>query len=453
MFAFITSQQYLNNARQDFDSALLNLAIDLAGQVKLENSDFTSRIELPRKEMIKQFPFPLGLTTFFVRSIDGKILASSQSEENLQDFIPYNKDLALKEDYTHRFQEVIYKEKPLRAINIKLTSQSGQALILQVATPSDILKSQESRFFWLNILTIPLFIITSSFAAFIIAGRALSPVKLLTEIADNIAAKNLSQRVPEFQTRDEIGNLSRTLNSLLSRLEKSFKAQENFVANASHQLNTPLAIIKGELDVLESKTRSPEETVRFQKSLREELERLIELVRNMLLISRVEAGQENFIFNDVRLDELLLGVSSRLGSKAREKSITLGFNIDEQLLDSDDVIVQGEKQLLECLFENLLDNAIKYSPEESTIKILMKESAGRLEVMLQDQGPGIEENDLKDILSQRFHRGSKVLLPGTGIGLSIAYQIADHHKATITYTKTEPKGSLFTISFSKQKVL
>lgn len=419
--------------------------------MKLDQTDFKSMIELPRKEMRKQFPFPLGLTTFFIRSIDGKILGSSTSEDKTNDLIPYKVDLALKEDYTHRFQNITWDGKSHRAINLKISSQKNQALILQVATPSDILQSQESRFFWLNILIIPLFIITSSFAAFIIAGRALSPVKLLTEIADNIAARNLSQRVPEFQTRDEIGNLSRTLNSLLSRLEKSFKAQENFVANASHQLNTPLAIIKGELDVLESKTRSPEETVRFQKSLREELDRLIELVKNMLLISRVEAGQENFIFNDVRLDELLLGVSSRLGVKARDKFITIGFNIDEDLLESDDVIVQGEKQLLECLFENLLDNAIKYSPEESTVKILMRNTGGRLEVILQDQGPGIDENDLKDILSQRFHRGSKVMLPGTGIGLSIAYQIADHHNASISYQKTEPKGSLFTIGFSKQK--
>src|SRR5690606_35993502 len=153
-------------------------------------------------------------------------------------------------------------------------------------------------------------------------------------------------RVPVAKTGDEVEELSKTFDNLLERLEKSFKAQENFVGNASHQLNTPLSIIKGELDVLESKPRSKEEHAKFLASLREEIERLIDLVKKMLLISRVESGLEKFEFQPIRLDDLLLTTSSRLRIKARENKVSVKFNIDENL-NPLELEIPGERQLLE----------------------------------------------------------------------------------------------------------
>jgi signal transduction histidine kinase len=137
----------------------------------------------------------------------------------------------------------------------------------------------------------------------VVAGNALSPVQSLAEMVNKIAATNLSLRIKSPDTEDEISNLAHTFNMLLERLETAFKAQEHFVANASHQLNTPLSIIKGELEVLESKSRSPEEIEKFHRSLKEELERLINLVKNLLMIARVEAGQEDFVYLPQRVDE------------------------------------------------------------------------------------------------------------------------------------------------------
>jgi signal transduction histidine kinase len=253
-------------------------------------------------------------------------------------------------------------------------------------------------------------------------------------------------------TEDEVAELARTFNKLLERLEKSFRAQENFVANASHQLNTPLSIIKGELDILESKSSTTEDVAKFRKSLREELERLIELVKKLLLISRVEGGHENFVMRPMRVDEILLNTSSRLTSLAREKKMNIRFNIGESLQE-DSLLVRGDRQLLDAMFENILENAIKYSPPETVVMIEVEKVDSRIEVSVSDEGPGISQETWINIIQGRFKRGEGITLPGTGIGLSIVKSIAELHNANLKLGPNMTKGSKFVIAFPQQKIL
>lgn len=444
-FAYIITNQYLQDGRADFDHGLFNYAIDLSEHLEIDHAGLRINFALPASEDRKSFPFILQETYYFVRSLDGKIISRGMEPSPFHQ-IPFDPKLPKKEDYTHRFFTFEHNDNPYRAVNLKITNVSGREMILQVATPSDALEAQERRHLLMTSLMVPILILISSLASYFIAGNALIPIRTLTDTANNIAAKNLSLRVPEVNTGDEVEDLAKTLNTLLERLEVSFKAQEHFVSNASHQLNTPLAIIKGELDVLESKPRQIEDYIRFQKSLREEIERLIELVKNMLLVSRVESGLENFIFHPLRIDDLLLTTSSRLSYKAREKRITVRFNISEEI-PHESLTVMGEKQLLDSLFENILDNAIKYSPEDSTIQIDIQERDGKLEVWIQDEGPGIQE-DFQTLLTKRFHRSPGISIPGTGIGLPIANRIAGYHHAIISLERPGPRGSRFIIRFN-----
>lgn len=441
-FAYLTTTESFQAGREDFDSSLINYAIDLSDYLTVDEAGIHIAFKVPGSEIRKAFPFTLNETYYSLRTIDGKFLAKGPKVFPF-DAIPYNSSLPLKQDYTHRLLTFSNGADVYRAVNLKITGNSGREMILQVATLFNSIRDRERNQLIIIIVMLPVLLLISSIASYLIAGNALNPIKSLTDTANNIAAKNLSQRVPNVNTGDEIEELSKTLNNLLMRLEKSFKGQEHFVANASHQLNTPLAIIKGELDVLQTKQRTLQEYDKFHTSLREEIERLIELVKNLLLISRVESGQENFIFNTLRLDELLLSVVTRLQSKAREKKITIRFDIDETM----DVEVSGEKQLLDSLFENLIDNAIKYSPESSIIHLSMRKGDANLEVWIRDEGPGISEQEMEDILNKRFRRGSSYQLPGTGIGLSIAHQIAEYHHARIIYRKLSD-GSLFIVRFS-----
>lgn len=445
VFAYMLSNQYFASGREDFDSGLLNYAIDLSEYLHItEGTEYRIHFNLPKSEIKKAFPFILSNTVYTVRSIDGNILSHGKRSSNNMD-IPFDKKLLSLEDYTHSFTTFDHQGESYRAVNVKISDTTGSHLIVQVATSLTALAQREREHLIITSTVVVILILFSSFISYLVAGNALAPIKVLTDTANMIAASNLSLRVPIIRTGDEIEELSKTLNTLLDRLETSFKAQEHFVSNASHQINTPLAIMKGELAVLESKERTLQEHQRFHKSLREELERLIDLVKNMLLVSRVESGLDSFVFNPVRLDDLLLGTSSRLNLKAKEKRILVRFNIEEEL----DLEVKGEKQLLEALFENILDNAIKYSPEDSTIQLNIKNVHSQIEVWIEDEGPGIDPKDVHQIMTKRFHRAKTHIGHGTGIGLPIAQKIAQFHNAEIEYRRKEPKGSLFIIRFKK----
>ena len=446
IFAYILTSQYIKEGRERFDSALLNYAIDLGSDIRHNHQGLITDLDIPSYEYRKRLPFSITQTLFLVRDLRGSILITNTEDDKLE--IPFNPELALRKDYTHRFLIFNYNGVKMRGINMKIRDPQIRPHIIQVATSIEELYEQENELIMINMLTIPFLILISSVAGYIVAGNALSPVQALAEMVNKIAATNLSLRIKDPETADEISNLTSTFNTLLGRLETAFKAQEHFVANASHQLNTPLSIIKGELEVLETKSRSPEEVDKFHRSLREELDRLISLVKNLLMIARVEAGQEDFVYSPQRVDEILLSTTERLHLKAREKRINIRFNIDETLSEHPDaLIVLGEKQLLDSLFENILENAIKYSPEDSVIKIDMNMNDQGLVVYIQDEGPGIDEDQASTLFS-RFQRGSGHLgLPGTGIGLSIAAKIAKHHKATINYRRLV-KGSVFSITFT-----
>lgn len=448
IFAYVLLKQNLQFARQTFDSALFNFAIDISAQLEKIDLPFEDEFKMPGRELEKEFPFTLQETYYIVKSMDGKILLRGGNRDYEVSDIPYSKTIAASKDYTHRFLNLTEDGREYRAVNLKITTQKKDVLILQVSTPTSFLQAEAQRDQAVVLIIIPLLIILSSMLSYILAGNALIPIRELTKTTQSIAATNLSLRVPEPGTGDEISELTSTFNTLLGRLEKSWKAQENFVANASHQLNTPLAIIKGELDVLESKERSLEDHEKFRKSLREELMRLTSLVQQMLLISRVEAGLENFNFQPLRIDEILLAVTSRLSFQAREKKILTRFNIqdlEEELLE-----IHGERQLLECLFENLVENAIKYSPPESVVSIEIQENKNSLIVSIQDEGPGMNPDDFQKIIHSRFFRASH-LMPGSGIGLSIANKIAEFHGAQISYQQLE-HGSQFQVKFSKNIV-
>ncbi len=449
IFAYILTSQYIQEGRDRFDSALLNYAIDLASDIKHNHQGLVTDLSIPAYEYRKKLPFTITQTLFLVRDLKGNILVTNTENSDLK--IPYNPELALRKDYTHRFLFFTYHGTKMRGINMKIRDPQVRPHIIQVAASIADLQDTENKLIIVNVLMIPFLIIISSIAGFVVAGNALSPVQALAETVNNIAATNLSLRIKDPKTEDEISHLATTFNTLLERLETAFKAQEHFVANASHQLNTPLSIIKGELEVLESKARRPEEIEKFHRSLKEELDRLIILVKNLLMIARVEAGQEDFVYSPQRVDEILLATTERLHLKAKEKKITIRFNIDETMDDNpESLVVLGEKQLLDCLFENLLENAIKYSPHESVIKINISAKESELIVSIIDQGVGIA-SDQANTLFTRFQRGTgHVGIPGTGIGLSIAAKIAKHHKAIIKYSKRDI-GSEFSITFNLNK--
>lgn len=439
---------YLNQARSDYDRALRNIAIDFSAVINRENDKVN--LSVPKAEALKNFPFQLSQVFIFVRHLDGKILYTTTPHVKLE--IPYLPELSHRSNYTHRFQSFVnpIDKKEYRGLNLKIGQDGDQApIIIQVAVSLEGLKDLENRLVWFLFIIIPLSFLLAGVASTFVTGKALDPIRQLTKKINTMIESGNYHPLEVGNSRDEIERLAEIFNVLLQEMDKTLKAQEHFVANASHQLNTPLAIMKGELDVLLTKQRAPEEVNRFHSSLKEELSRMTGLVKNMLLVARVEAGKEHFTFAPVPLDEIITNTVSRLNNHAKAKNVSLKVNMHQSIIDQDrDLDILGEKQLLECMFENILENAIKYSSDHSSINILLVSDKDRISVKIKDQGPGFDQDFLDKVFEQRFSRGEKTkVVPGSGVGLHLVKKIADFHKATLSINNVLPNGAEVTAAF------
>src|SRR5664279_1075631 len=265
-------------------------------------------------------------------------------------------------------------------------------------------------------------------AGWFYSGRALKPISDVVKKVEDISITSLNLRVFEGNGNDEIGRLAKTFNNMLERLETSFGMQKNFIANASHELRTPLTSINGQLEVLMMKDRSTEEYKTALASVLDDIKSMIDLSNRLLLIARTSAeGPVNFN-KKIRLDEILWQTQEeiiRFNSDYR-----INISMDNSLTDSEQMIVVGDENLLKVAVSNLIDNACKYSSDHS-VDIKFRHIDKFIEVVFEDRGIGISEEDMKKIF-EPFYRGDNTIsFSGTGIGLPLVNQIIKNHNGTV----------------------
>lgn len=443
----LTVFNYMIEALEDdFDIALYNYSVDVAksiNQTIRENSLLPISEEgvIPPFEIDqgKILPFPLGNAVILVRNAEGKTL--SQVGE-FKDFIPpYRTDfekIRIGEDASYRTVNYSTDEADsYRMITFSLDSE--RKLFLQIAAPLTLLESQINKRLDMLKFGIPLVLIIATLGGIYISGRALKPLNNMISIAQNINANNLSGRIPIPLAKDEIQKLGLTLNEMLGRIDKAFQSQEKFVADASHQLRTPLAILKGELEMIQKKI-SDEDSRKLITSSLQEVENLSGIVHDMLLLARIDAGLGALQMQNLFLDEVLLEAVSRVERLAQKKTIKISFNISG---DADRPDTRGDWDLLVQLFVNLIENAIKYSPEKSHISLDLIWHNEMSHIVVQDEGPGIPEA-YQEHLYERFSRASQTQnAGGYGLGLSIAYKISQLHQAKLYTRNRLPRGAEF----------
>jgi hypothetical protein len=445
---FITGE-YLNFARDEYDQFLRNFAIDLSQHVQLGDDGKKVELDIPLFEQIKYFPFVIQNTIVTVRHLDGGVLYTNRK----QDLIPFDQRIAQQKNYSHRFFGFSLQDgTEMRAVNLKFVHREVP-MVLQIGSTVEGLAVQRERHLLYLMLIIPLSMLVTALTSVMVAGKALAPVRATINRMEKILSSDSYQPLPVPNTHDEIADLARTYNTMLERVTKTLEAQDQFVSHASHQLNTPLAIMRGELEVLLSKPRSQEETLQFHQSLAQELERMGQLVRDMLLVSRVEAGRAHFRFISLRLDDIVTDTVARLAGRARSKKLTLKMELDPELLEDDLTLnFTGERQLLTVMCENLIENAIKYSPEGAQVKVSLKwENEVRLEVS--DQGPGIPQNAWDRMMrAERFFRGEHTTnVSGSGLGLYLVGRIADYHNCKLELPATQ-SGATVRVRFPTDPV-
>jgi signal transduction histidine kinase len=280
-------------------------------------------------------------------------------------------------------------------------------------------------------------------AGWFYSGRALKPISEVINRVQDISISSLNLRVPEGNGTDEIGRLARTFNNMLERLETSFAMQKNFIANASHELRTPLTSINGQLEVLMLQDRTTEDYKAALNSVMEDIRSLINLSNRLLLIARTSAEGPSGFSKKLSADEIIW--QARDDIKRFNPAYHINITLDDSVTDSEQLIVAGDENLLKVAVTNIMENACKYSSDNS-VDVSFKPSGKYLEIIFSDRGIGIPERDLEKIF-EPFHRGSNTIsVPGSGIGLSLVRQIMKNHYGEVTVRSKAGKGTTVILS-------
>ena len=319
--------------------------------------------------------------------------------------------------------------------------KAGTLVILQsLHAQQEMLEEVTATFAWV----IPIALLLASVGGYFLARKSLAPVVAMSTQAGRIGAANLHERLAVQNDKDEMGHLAQSFNRLLDRLSESFERQRRFMADASHELRTPVAILRGEAEVaLSQQARSLEEYRESLGVLHQEAERLTHIVEDLFTLTRADAGQYPLQPRDFYVDELIAECVHSARTLALAKKISLNFE------EASESPIRADESLLRRMILNLLDNAIKYTFEGGRVTVTCRRAADQYVLSITDTGGGIPA-DLQARIFERFFRADKARSRaendggGAGLGLSISRWIAEAHYGRLELTHSDSAGSTFT---------
>lgn len=295
--------------------------------------------------------------------------------------------------------------------------------------------------FTMFLILVPIALAVSVIGGLSLANKSLRPVDEVTTRARRITAENLDQMIPNREVDDEIGRLISTFNEMIQRLHSSFAQVRQFSADASHELRTPLTVMRGEIEIALRNPKTPEEYRRVFESTMEEIVRMSSIIENLLTLAKADQGTYEVNFSEVNLDALVQELYDD------SEVLAEGKHIRVKLLKHDAITIVGDKGRLRQLFLNLIDNAIKYTPEGGAVALSIERQNGSAIFSVEDTGIGIPQEDIGRVFD-RFYRVDKARsreIGGTGLGLAIARWIAELHRGKISVKSEVDKGSVFTV--------
>jgi len=351
-----------------------------------------------------------------------------------------------------------FENAPLRIITFPVSEKNHINKIVQVASSLEDVEDALNTLLLILIIAVPLALLVASLGGQFLANKALKPVDHITQTARMITSQNLNQRINPPKVKDEISRLVETLNEMISRLDRSFRQVKQFSTDASHELKTPLTILKGEVEVALRKERVPHEYEQVLKSNLEEINRMSQIVEDLLLLSRADSGEIRLNKEDMNLNEILNEVVAHVNVLAQSKNLRI-----ETSNHHEEIHIFGDPLRIRALFLNLIENGIKYTEEGGSIHILLTKDtlvqdgkqSGRaqgeqgefVKIIVSDTGIGIAEEDQERIFD-RFFRVDKARSReqgGSGLGLSICKWIVEAHRGEIKVESELGKGSSFIV--------
>lgn len=316
---------------------------------------------------------------------------------------------------------------------------NGRRLYIADGVDATAVRESIARLRATLLLVLPLLLAVSVSVGYWLAGRALAPVNRLAAGLAEIEPRDLSRRLPAAPLEDEITRLTRAINALLERVERSSNAERRFAADAAHELRTPLAVLRSGIEVALGRERDAAEYAQALRAALREAVALCAMADELLTLTRLEqeAALER---KPVDLGALAAEVVEAIEPLAQSKHLKIRAK-----LDGTGLRVAGNPNHLRRILINLLDNALKFTPENGEIAVVFESGRGRAILRIADTGPGIAEADLPFIF-ERFFRGRFRVISGNGLGLSLCREIVRLHGGDIAAANRPGGGAEFLVT-------
>lgn len=317
----------------------------------------------------------------------------------------------------------------------------GQSYTIEMGAPTDGIQRTLRSLVITLLSALPIVILIAASGVYVVVRYSLRPVEHIRATAEHITFGNLKNRLPVAHTGDELEHLSLTLNQMLERLDDAYQQSTRFSADASHELRTPLSFMLGELETLAEDAELPESYRERIGSVFEETERLSRITENLFALSRLDAGEAKIMNIRFDLASLVQSTTEQMTVLAEEKNITIDITAIHP------APMYGDPARLKQVVINLLDNAIKYTPNGGTVSLKVSSTTQKTILEVTDTGTGISAEDLPHIF-ERFYRADKARsreAGGAGLGLSIVRSICIAHGGSVDVESTEGEYTKITI--------
>jgi heavy metal sensor kinase len=331
--------------------------------------------------------------------------------------------------------------RPFRFIQQKL-DVNGRLYTVEMGAPADDAVETLHLFRFYLLMFAPLLLLAAAGGGYWLSRRALSPVDALVRTAREVSGTDLNRRLQKLETGDELQRLSDTLNEMLDRIQSAFLRITEFTADASHELRTPVSLIRTEAELALRRSRGAAE---YQESLRHilmEAERTTALIEQLLSLARTDSGREKLNLQSVDLNQMLRNVVDGWQQVATIRNLQFSVSLGAQ-----DSFVLGDETWLRRLADILLDNAFKYTPPPGSVHLSLEAKGESAVITVQDSGLGIAEAEQSRIF-ERFYRVDKArsrAQNGAGLGLSIAQWIVTQHRGSIRVESRSGNGATFRV--------
>lgn len=341
-------------------------------------------------------------------------------------------------------QTITQQGKSWMVYDESLKNENQILAYVRVCTPLDSVTSFLTKVKIIMIIAAPIFLLIAVLGGLVIAKKALKPISKITGTAAEIEKGDLSLRIGGIDTKDEVGHLASTFNSMLEHLEVSFRRERQFSSDASHELRTPVAIIMAYSEALiaskNKKCESTDDEIKSLELIRSESEKMNVIISQLLMLARGYEGKYPVEIENIDLNEVISSVVEQMQDLASESDISL------QYAPNDELLRLADQSLMTQMLINLIENGIKYGKPGGYVKITAKKENNSIQIVVEDNGIGISKEDLPNIFD-RFYRADKSRdRSGTGLGLSIVKWIVDEHNGKITVSSEPGVGTTFSIT-------